>query len=307
MLRVNPEHIGSLDYIDFGLSSLINREIGRGIVFLENLLLAHPEKLTINIFDSVMNECLKNQNNILGRLSARWFIKGDRVLCEGVSAIVSLSVEGNILLSVQPSDFDYLDPVYVIFLARKSIGYLFSTPVTAASIIVSLMQCVSDDETIQILINLLFDPLLINYPGKVRDYLTKRAEAETNKLTDSLKIAIKFFDDYLENIKSVGNIPELHPSQSQRDKYNRRFSKLMQKAMADARKDSVFLSLVSTSVLLYGRKSIDYVYDPSGQSNRMEFPLHSHGTEMEFPRSMVIDSFGLDYMLRVFRAEQIKL
>jgi hypothetical protein len=80
----------------------------------------------------------------------------------------------------------------------------------------------------------------------------------------------------------------------------------MEQAMKDAQKDSVFLSLVSTSVLLYGRKSVDYVYNADGQSNRMEFPLHAHSTEMEIPRNTNIDPFGLDYTLRVFRAERIK-
>ena len=229
------------------------------------------------------------------------------MLCEGIREIVELAHENNIQLAIEPSDFDCSNPIHIIFLARKAIGYLFSMPVTAASIIVSLLHCAPDNGTIQILINLLFDPLLINYPGMVKDYLTKKADAEIGEVKEGLGIAIKLFEDYLENIKSTGNIPELRQSQSQRDTYNRRFSKIMNQAMKDAQKDSVFLSLVSTSVLLYGRKSINYVYNSDGQSNRMEIPLHSYDTEMEFPRFGIIDPFGLDYMLRVFRAEQIKL
>jgi len=134
-----------------------------------------------------------------------------------------------------------------------------------------------------------------------------KAEDERSTVKQALEVALKLFDDYLESIKSAGNIPELHPSQSHRDTYNRRFSRQMAKAMQDAQKDSVFLSLVSTSVLLYGRKSIDYVYNADGQPNRMEIPLHTHSTEMEFPRLVNIDPFGLDYMLRVFQGERIKL
>jgi hypothetical protein len=182
---------------------------------------------------------------------------------------------------------------------------LFSKPVTAASLVVSLMHYAAG-ETMQILIDLLFDFLLINYPGKVGEYLRKKIETETDEVRKSLEATIKLSDEYFEGIRSTGNIPELYPSQSQRDTYNRRFSKIMEQAMKDAQKDSVLLSLVSTSVLLYGRKSVNYVYNADGQSNRMEIPLHAHSTEMEFPRTTNIDPYGLDYTLRIFRAERIK-
>jgi len=305
LLRIKPENTGSLNYLDHGLTYLIEQGSHKGIVFLENLLLENPEKLSIIIFDSTMRELFKNQNNILNRLMTRWFINGDRVLCDGISGITGLAHENNIQLAVDPSDFDCSQSNLIIFLARKAIGYLFSTPVTAASILVSLMHYATG-ETMQILINLLFDFLLINYPGDVGDYLRKKIGTETEDVKKSLETTIKLYDDYFEGIKSTGNIPELYPSQSQRDTYNRRFSKIMEQAMKDAQKDSVFLSFVSTSVLLYGRKSIDYVYSTDGQFNRMEIPLQAHSTEIEFPRITNIDPFGLDYTLRVFRAERIK-
>ena len=124
-------------------------------------------------------------------------------------------------------------------------------------------------------------------------------------MKSSLETVVKLSNEYFENIKSTGIIPELHPSQSQRDTYRRRFSKIIEQAMRDAQKESVLLSLVSTSVLLYGRKSVNYAYGSDGQFNRMEFPLQPHSTEMEFPRVTNIDPFGLDYALRVFRAERI--
>jgi hypothetical protein len=306
LLRVKPENKGSLKNIDYGLSALVEQENWKAIDFLENLLLANPEKLSINVFDSAMRCIFKNQDNILNQLMTRWFVKGNRVLCDGIREIVNLAYDDNVQLTVEASEFDSSNPDYLIFMARKAIGYLSSTPVTATSIIVSLMRYATD-KTMQILINLLLDFLLINYPGKVGDYLKQKVEIETGEVKKALETILKLFDDYLTNIKSTGNIPELHPSQSQRDTYNRRFSRLMSNAMKEAQKDSAFLSLVSTSVLLYGRKSIDYVYKADGQSNRMEIPLHSHSTEMEFPRFEIIDPFGLDYMLRVFRAEQIKL
>jgi hypothetical protein len=168
------------------------------------------------------------------------------------------------------------------------------------------MRHTSDDETLKQLNTLLFEPLLLNFPGKVKDYLIRRADSESGKTKTAIETTIKIFKDYLDDLKSTGVIPELHPPQTQRDAYQRHFSRLMSESLKEAEKESVFFSLVSKSVLLYGRKSIDYVYRPDGQSTRMETPLQSHGTEIEFPRLENIDPFGLDYMLRVFRVEQLK-
>ncbi len=49
------------------------------------------------------------------------------------------------------------------------------------------------------------------------------------------------------------------------------------------------------------------MYNADGQSNRTELVLKSHSVEMEFPRIANIDPLGLDYTLRVFKVERIKL
>ncbi len=110
----------------------------------------------------------------------------------------------------------------------------------------------------------------------------------------------------MDDLKSAGTISELHPSESQREAYRRYLSRLMSKSYKDAQEKSVLLSFAKKSVLLYGSKSIDYVYSSDGQSKRMEIPLQSFGTDIKFPRMQNIDPFGMDYMLGVFRVEQIK-
>ena len=236
----------------------------------------------------------------------RWFLRGDRILCEGILAVVNKSHDHSMLLKIDLSELVSIDQLHIVFLARKAIGYLFFKPVTAASVIISLMHNTNEDETLHQLGTLFFDPLLLNFPGKVKDYLMQKAESESGKTKTTIETALKTFDEYLDDLKSTGVIPELHPTQTQRDAHRRHFTRLMSESFKEAEKKSVLLSLVSKSVLLYGRKSINYVYGPDGKSNRMEIPLHSHYTEMEIPRLENIDHFGLDYMIRIFRAEQIK-
>jgi hypothetical protein len=99
----------------------------------------------------------------------------------------------------------------------------------------------------------------------------------------------------------------LHPTETQREAHLRHFSSQLAESYKAAEAQSVFLSVVSKSVLLYGRKSISYMYGSDGQTKRMELPLQSHGTEIEFPRMQYLDPFGLDYMLRIFEVIAISV
>jgi tetratricopeptide (TPR) repeat protein len=164
LLRIKPVNKGSLDSIDYGLAQLFEKgEQSKGIEFIEKLLLANPDNISLSTFDSTSRELIKNKENIFSRLLTRWFLRGSRVLCEGINSIINLVHSDNLLLSVEPSGIDFSNPYQPVFIARKAIGYLFFKPISAASIIVSLIEYALDDESVKKLSNLLFDPLLINY------------------------------------------------------------------------------------------------------------------------------------------------
>lgn len=305
LVRVKPTNKGTLNNIDYGIAHLLkNGTPDRPIQFLEGLLLAHPDELTMEIFDDSAREILSNKA-LVSKVLTRWFLRGNRVLCDGVRIIVSQNHHDGLTLEIDPSELQPADFVHVVFLARKAIGYLFMQQISAASVLVSIMRHTTDDETLNALGKLLFDPLLLNFTGKTREYIMQQSGGDSGKVKQAMDNALKAIDDYLSDLHSVGNLAALHPSEAQREAYHRHFSRLMAESMKAAEAQSVFLQLVSKSVLLYGRKSINYVYSADGQPHRTETALHSHGTEMEFPRMENINPFGLDYMLRVFRNEQI--
>jgi hypothetical protein len=214
--------------------------------------------------------------------------------------------DDNMLLEIDPSTLVSKDFRHILFLAKKTIGYLFKNhPVTAASVIISLMHYTDDENTLDQLGRLLFDPLLLNFTGKVKDYLNQQIESESGKAKTTIEKALNSIDTYLDDLKSTGVIPALHPSQAHRDAYQRHFSRLMSKIYKEEEKESIVFQLFSMSVILYGRKSVNYFYGPDGNANRTEIPLQIHSTARELPRFENIDPFGLDYMLRVFQAETI--
>jgi hypothetical protein len=307
LMRVKPENKGTLDNIDYGLIKLLNRKNPfKGIEFLETLLTNNHDKISMDIFPNVIVEIIKN-DKLLNKLMTRWFLRGDRVLCDGIWKVVRKNRNHrDMLLEIDLLELMPNNHLHIVFVARKAIGFLFFEPLTAASVIISLMNVTTEDETLSHLGSHLFNPLLLNFPRKIKEYLIQNSDNLSGKAKTEIEKVLKTFDEYIDDLKSTGVIPELHPAQTQRDAHHRHFSNLMSESFKEVQKESVILSLVSKSVLLYGRKSINYIYTPDGKSNRMEIPLQSHGTEMDIPRFEHIDSFGLDYMIRHCKAEQMK-
>lgn len=306
LLHINPNNKGTLNFIDIGLTELLKRNAYMGIKFLEDLVLIHSGNLSLETFDSVISQLLKTENiDILNRLSTRWLMSGERVLCQSISQIINHSYKSDIILSVEPSEININDPVSPIFLVRKAIGYLFFHPITVTSIIISLMKLVKDDEVMQSLNDLLFDPLLINYPKKVKEYLMEQKDVLPVKVQAVIESILNDFDDYINNLNNTPEIPELFPSQIQRDIYHSNLNRKFSESMKKAEKESVLWSLISKCTVLYGKKSIYHNYSEGEHSNRMEMPLHSHGFEVQLPRMYSFDPCGLDFLLRVYKAEVI--
>jgi hypothetical protein len=304
--NVNPANKRTLDNVDCGISYLIRKEDSeQALRFLEDFLVAHSGKLTLKTFDSVA-EGIRSNGTLFSKVLTRWFLRGDPVLCEGIQMIVGAHHGENLTLEIDPAELVPSDLLHVMFAARKAIGYLFVQPVAAASVLISLMPHAADDETLNVLASLLFNPLLLNFTGSVHTYAVERSKTESGKVKEMIDRALKAIDDYLQSLRSVGSLPALQPSEAHREAYHRYFSRLMAESLKAAEAQSVFLSIITKSVLLYGRKSIDYIYDGDGQSHRMEMDLKSHRTEFEYPRMEHIDPYGLDYMLRVFRVEQVR-
>jgi hypothetical protein len=221
-----------------------------------------------------------------------------------VYTIIGIHHGDDLSLEIDPAELKPADFVHILFVARKAIGYLFMKPISTATILISLMRHTTDDEVLTELGALLFDPLLLNFTGKAREYIVQQSGRESVKVKATIDQALKAIDTYLEDLRSVGSLAALHPGEAQREAYHRHFSRLMAESWKEAQAQSVLLNSVSKSVLLYGRKSISYVYDSDGQSHRMEIPLQSHGTEIEFPRMEYLDPLGLAYMLRIFKIER---
>ena len=307
LVNVQPGYQRTIDNIDLGLNRLLATKNNQdtAIAFLEQLLLTN-EGIEMDKFDSTTFLLAENENGLLNRLMTRWLLGGEHTLCRVIDQIIKSAHNNDVLLTVDPDELANPDSVHLIFLARKTIGYLFLRPAIATRILLSLLPFAKDRQTTSVITQLIFDPLLLNYPGEVGNYLKEQSNTDNAMIKAASQQAIQAFEKYTEDIGDVRNLSEHRPPMTNRETFRRHYSRQMQQMMREVEKQSVIMQIAKKSTLLYGTKSITYIGEPFTQNRRVETSLQKYSSSMEIPRLSNIDPVGLDYILRIFRHEQIR-
>lgn len=266
---------------------------------LEKLFFEYDD-LNIARFDYFSHYILNDNRSLLNRMVTKWFLSGNQKLYRTIFDLFRSSSEKNIELNV---DREYLkiSDEKKYFLAKKTIGWLFIFPIPATSFIFSLYEMSSNKLKIK-LEELLFDYLLMNYPGELKKYIEpfKKEDCFTNLVNSLFSMLDKYFDD----IKDAYDIKELSTSQKNRELYWAMADKKMQEAR-DKGPKSIFEDLMTVQHLLYGNSAINYVYPPLDESPmRSETPMHEFSVSTEMPNMDVIDPSGINYKLLSFRLER---
>ncbi len=298
--HLKPENTATLEFLDYGLASLVKNGFVEAAIEHVTGLLSETDCLGLESFDDFMR-AIGASEDTLGEVAIRWLQIGSAVLCDGLAHFLQ---HGN------PRGRSLMIPAAAIprhvrmqgYVCRKALGWFFFLPTTAASVLVAVLR-EAEGEAISEIQSLLFDPLLINYGGVV-DYLGNIPSGDP--VHERIKAALALHEDYLKGIRSVDTIQEMRPSEHGQQIHRRRISEEMRRAHKSARKESVFLNLVRHSVLLYGRGAVSFVQGSNGMLRAVEMDLESHGFSMEYPRIASLDPIGLDYKLRLYRAEKSK-
>ncbi|EDN69741.1 conserved hypothetical protein [Beggiatoa sp. PS] len=306
LTRTKPQNKGTLNYIDYGLCSLFEQDMSdRVILFLEEILVQNAQAISIKQFDRLSSKILQNKECSLDKLITRWLLSKD-VKKLGFCAIELLRYNPvqDIAIKADLSQLDDLPEGIHYFLARKACGWFFLNPVSATSFIVSLIDSAPENE-VQPIGDVLFNPLLISYSKSVKHYLEEISEESSDKVKQVITQLFSQLDNYHEGLKSTGDIAELLPTQEQREAYYRYQSRLTNEYYKEAQKNSIVNLIATKSVLLYGNRSIHYIYHGSNnQKTRQEVPLQPISHSVEFPSLEYLEPHGLDYKLRVFRFER---
>jgi hypothetical protein len=302
LASVAPELKGTLRALDNGLLKLLGTALGdEAIAFVAKFLTDAHGTVSLADFSGFSHSLVTGPRARLHRTLVTWMLKGQRTLCEGLANLVNIGGKKDLFFDLSIHDFE-LTAEQKIFLCKKAIGYFFIQPVIAASILLAVLRnC--EDKVATAVSDLLFDPLLINYRGELKDYLESIPEADP--AGKPVRTALDAGSQYLSALRSIGLIREFLPSEHCRQIQRMQLQEQSSEIHKQAWEQSVFHNLVHRVVLLYGRRSLTYVGLPEETRRPIEMQLHAHAFSQELPQMEIVDPIGLDYMLRVFRAERL--
>ncbi|WP_138923641.1 hypothetical protein [Sulfitobacter sp. BSw21498] len=237
-------------------------------------------------------------------LFARWLNSGDFSLCSFLAEMVSGGDKGA-ALSLHPQD---LPPKAVdqVFLARKCIGFLWLHEITAASILLSLVEHGHPDAAPEIE-GLLWEPLLLSYSSELRPYLEQQATHASPTVVRVTQDLIARHAAYIGGLEQAQDLSELEPSNEARRAAAIKDHQRNTDIHKQARKMSVFGDMFHTATMLYGRKSFSLVTGADGKKFPNITRLSEHSYSFEFPRLSVVDPVGFNGLLVICRIEQRKI
>jgi hypothetical protein len=189
------------------------------------------------------------------------------------------------------------------YVARKAVGWLLPHATAPASFLVCLLAGATD-EAADVLARLLIAPLLVSYPVAARACLEGSLDRLAGLARSRIESVLAEHSTYLSNIERVGYVPELQPSERQRWIERRRQSEIFLRASREAEAMSPLLGMIAKRLVLHGIATVSYVDDHGGEARRLESRMGTISHTADNLMGWVYDPCGLDYALRVFRAER---
>lgn len=305
MHKVATGNRGTIENIDAAGGKLVKHgRLDEALALISPLIAAHDDLVTLESLDGFSYAVLQLAPDQLAGVMIGWLLSLDPNLGQATMSLVSdHHVDAPLVLEVDGTSYGLSD-AEMILLTHRAIGYLFIHAITAASLVLGLIHGAAEGPR-KVMAHILFDPLLINYSGELADWLRERAKDASDPAQPVIADLLTRLEAYIEGLRKAGRIKELRPSERERLIENHRHHESMRQAHKQAEKKSVFMSIVSRSVMLYGNRSISYFEGPDGKKQRSEMKLHSISHSFEAPRLDILEPFDLDYTLRVFRAMRV--
>jgi hypothetical protein len=303
LLKINPEHEGTIRELDIALPTLLRvGKVVEVIDFLAALLGPDGSRLKFTALPDTRRALGHLSPDHLSPLIVRWFLNGSGNLCRGLSEALGDPDLREKPLTLRPSDLE-LEPVELIFLCRKAIGWLLLHEHQVASILVSVLAVCGDDVARDVH-RLLVDIVLRNYWG-VRAYLEELPGDHPAKLR--VQVALDENAAYLAAVSRIPRLKELRPSERHRAIERAHQADQMRKASTESRLQSSLFDLVHHSTVLYANRTISFVQrSQDGDREPFEMDLHKMGVSFELPRMEVLDPIGLQLQMLTMRTEQLR-
>lgn len=296
---------GTLNNIDAaGRKFISHGRLEEALALITPLIAAHDELASLETLDGFSHALLQLAPDQLAKVIIGWLLSLDPNLGHATLSLIGNHYgETPLILDVDHAALGLADAEKIL-LAHRAIGYLFIHAITVASLVLGLIRGAAEIPR-KIIAEIFFDTLLINFSGELADWLGERAQASSDPAQPVIRELLARLDAYIEGLRKAGRIKELCPSEREQLIEGHRQHESMQRVHKQAEKKSIFMSIVSRSVILYGNRSISYFGRSHGKVDRCEMKLKSFSHSFEAPRLDVLEPFELDYKLRVFRAMRV--
>lgn len=299
LFNVSPEQIDIINNIDLLLPRLIEKqEFDLAIELLESI---SDNNVNFKYLDNFSSSLLTEHTIFRNHIITKWLLDGESSLCQNISILLHDVAREDIELNADMTLLD--DEQKKIFVSRKAIGWLFTRPIAAASLILSISKS-SYKSTIDKLEDILYNPLCLSYPGELKKFL--QTCIDKNEQEYICRLLLDKLENHNLNISRTSTLKELAASNENIELYWKDFEEDIKKFYEESSKNSFFRLLSTPKRVLYGNSSIYYVHQNDGQFTRREVQMHSFSHSAEIPTLNILDPESLDYSLRVFRCERMK-
>jgi hypothetical protein len=303
ILRVDPKNKGTVREIDWALANLWEADpveaghAGKALIALSEGEIGSEE---LNSFFAAIENGDRRQ---LARLATDWLMDGEFHVCSTLTSLFSEINRTTPCVDVFPDDLPS-NAVDQIFLCRKAIGYLFISPMTVASWCVAVLRR-DDAEAASEVADLLFDPLLLNYGGTLKDWLEEVVKADAPGI-DAIASALSRAESLWQGAEAARAVVELVPPASHRALVRFQEAEEANQIQVRAREKSIFAKLVTTQTLLYGDQSSFSRRDRDGNRSTQVVKMAEISVRSELPKGIVFDPVGTEWLLDIYRLEQRK-
>ncbi len=294
--KLNPKNVGTLEYIDWYLYGKVGEPI-----FTEQVEFLLNNITSVNWLARFKNTKHKIQKEeyrtFLSQLITKWFLTRNGMYCLTCRELLTIGTTEQLTITFDESQIKDAD---IIYLAKKSIGWLHHIPITATELILSIIPLCNKQHIAQIEeITLRF--LYINCPSQVGDCLKKQLNLPNGKIRLFATTLIKRYEQYLKTLERLFKIDEMQPSERQRSFYRNYQQKQMVEAF-DKKSDGSFVSAFFPKrvTILYGNQVIYHQRIGEGKK-RIVTPLQSHQVSVEVPRLPIFEPHIFQYELEEFQ------
>ena len=268
--------------------------------FLVELLNQGEDALDLETLSDFRHQLRDQPGDALGWYVVSLLLTGDHALCAAAEHLLPFN-ETREGLDIDLRPFS-LSPRWVLYLARKILGYGILHMESAAALLLSCLRVMSASDRAE-LEELVYGHFLMNYWNATDCF--EAAVSDDDRAKQSVDQLSSRLREYVAELERHGFCPAFGPSERERQLQGYRQADYWRAVHKEAEQGSLLSALAHKAPVLYGTSAIVYVHrDDATEPDRQEVSMRAIGHSFGLPRLETIGPVGFQYNIQMFRAER---